>query len=103
MWQINFVALTDKFGFVRIDNFKTENDVMLAIEQYAKENGFKDVKMIDDGGIQVSGHYTATATTPDGRKRCNIAFVEPLVPASELIRLLVYKIREIRRRLEDMR
>lgn len=77
MWQVNFVVLTDKFGFVRIDNFKTENDVMLAIEQYAKENGFKDVKMIDDGGYD--DRYTATATTPDGRKRCNIAFVEPLV------------------------
>lgn len=81
MWHVKFLTLTDKFGYApmcvqTIENFETKNQCILAIQQYAKENGFKDVKMVDDG--EYGCIAVIATTTPGGRKGRNIAFVGPL-------------------------
>lgn len=67
---ISFMSLKGKFETVKEQQFPTLASALEAVEKYATENGFSNVKVIHD--VDYSVRFTAR--TPGGRNGRNIAF-----------------------------
>ena len=72
MVKVIYYSLSSPFCAVKTESFDSDNAGILAVEQYAKENGFTNVKQVEDEDFEVR----MTATTPNGRAGRNIARLE---------------------------
>lgn len=76
--EVRFMTLGSEFKLASKKSFASREEAIAEIGQYARDNGFKNVKEIL--GEEADYYYSArfTATTPNGRAGRNIAYVEAL-------------------------
>ena len=72
--KVRFMTLSGVFCTAKEETFSDSTTAMFAVCKYAADNGFKNVKLVDDK--EAPGVWRYTAITPNGRGGRNIAFAE---------------------------
>lgn len=77
MIRVRFYSLRGDFKTVSDIVYPSINDAKNAAQKYATDNGFTNVKFVDDDYNDYEIDIRVTATTPNGRAGRNIARIEP--------------------------